>query len=158
MENTDINAEGILTLAKFHNNPDQDSQNKVITRTLGKYGVISSKYKGVMPTTEEFWIVRIIKNIKPNLTQGCFVLEPVKKVDYHKDIGKLLKGMYDSVDGSVLSIVTPKEEFKHNIWQLSLEDRKEFKGKAVLVKLDECILCNELCENVKNGEIKNGNS
>ncbi len=142
MENDIATAEGILTVVKFHTNADTDSKNEVISRTLGKFGVVSNLYKGVKPKPEEFWLARIVKNIKPDMTQGCFILEPLKKVYYKNNgVGKLLKNMYTVANlGPVLTIITPMEEFKNSIWQLSLEDRKAFKGRTVIVKQYEDVL------------------
>lgn len=135
MEN---NINGIYTLAKFHRNADSDSPNKIVTRTLGKFGFIDRNYEGVMPKYEEFWIVKIIYNIKPDDTQGCLILEPIKKVDYKQEVGKLVWGMYSIKEiGKAVNLIIPNEEFKNKLWQLPLEERKRYKKKAVIVVQDE---------------------
>jgi len=138
---------GVLTIAKFHTNRDSDSRNKVVTRTLGKFGVLHKFYEGIQPKEDEFWICRIIDNVRPNDRQGCFVLEPVKKVDYTTEVGKLMKGMYDEIvpeNNKQLIYVKPKEKFKNHVWQLSLDDRKQFNGRHVIVMLDESLINNNI--------------
>lgn len=133
METTDT-INGIYTLAKFHRNADFESSNKIITRTLGKFGFIDRNYDGVMPKNEEFWIVRIKYNIKPDDNSGCLVLEPIRKVDYKEEVGKLVWGMYTAQNiGKVTTLIIPNEEFENRLWQLPLEERKRYRRKAVIV-------------------------
>lgn len=135
MEN---NINGIYTLAKFHKNADSDSPNRIVTRTLGKFGFIDRNYEGIMPKYEEFWIVKIIYNIKPDDTQGCLILEPIRKVDYKQEVGKLVWGMYSIKEvGKAITLIIPNEEFKNKLWQLPLEERKRYKKKAVIVVQNE---------------------
>lgn len=146
----DINlgtAIGVLTLAKYHRNQDSDSTNRIVTRTLGKFGIINKEYKGEIPKEDEFWLTRIVDNIKPNEHQGCFIVEPVKKVSYD-NVGKLLLGMYEEIlpVNDCLIFIKPVEQFKGSIWQLALEDRKKYKNKSVIVIQDESLL-NEETEN-----------
>lgn len=148
---------GVLALAKFHHNQDLDSSNKMITRTLGKFGIISKTYTGEMPTEDEFWIVRIINNIRPEEHQGCFILEPLKKVDYSKQIGKLVNGMYEEIlsENKHIIYIKPLEKFENYVWQLTLEDRKRYPGKSVIVIQNEKLLYN--IENHKYEETNGGN-
>jgi len=134
MEDKNI-AIGIYTIAEFHLNKDQDSQNKVISRSLGKFGLIDNSYEGEYPKQEEFWLVKIKNNIRPELAQGCFILDPILKVDFTTEVGKLVSGMYKTEEfGPALVIITPNEEYKGKFWQIPLEERKKFKNKAVVVK------------------------
>lgn len=135
------NINGLLTLAKFHRNADSESPNKIVTRTLGKFGFIDRNYEGELPNSEEFWIVKIKYNIKPDDTQGCLILEPIRKVDYKKEVGKLVWGMYKTEDvGKAITLVIPNEEYENKLWQLPLEERKKFKKKAVIVVQKEQVL------------------
>jgi hypothetical protein len=132
---------GMLTVAKFHNNADTDSFNKVISRTLGKFGLIDKDYAGEYPKPEEFWVVKIKKNIKPDKTEGCFILEPLKKLDFTNDVGKLAWGMYSIEEiGKAVTIIRPNQEYQNKYWQLPLEERKHFKNKAVIVIQNEKLL------------------
>lgn len=149
MEN--INISGIYTLAKFHKNADSESPNRIVSRTLGKFGFIDRNYEGIMPKYEEFWIVKILYNIKPNDTQGCLILEPIRKVDYKKEVGKLVWGMYTTKEaGNAVTLIMPKEEYKNMLWQLPLEERKRYRKKAVIVVQEESSIYN-------NPEVENAN-
>lgn len=133
---------GVLALAKFHKNQDNDSNNKIITRTLGKFGIISNSYSGEQPSEDEFWIVRIVNNIKPDEHKGCFIVEPLKKVDYLTQVGKLVNGMYEEIpsDNKNIVYVKPLEKFENYVWQLTLEDRRNYQGKSVIVIQSEKLL------------------
>lgn len=137
---------GVLTIAKFHNNHDSESPNKVISRTLGKFGIISLGYKGVQPKDDEFWLVRIINNIRPKERQGCLILEPVKKIDYYKEVGKLVNGMYEEIPSGneLIAFIKPKKKFENYIWQLPLTDRKKYNDRYVIVIQSESLLKNEV--------------
>ena len=143
-------AVGALTLAKYHHNRDIDSQNKIVTRTLGKFGIIHKDYAGEMPKEDEFWLTKIVDVIKPNEHSGCFIVEPVKKLDY-SDVGKLLQGMYDEIpsNNACMVFIKPKDNFKNSVWQLTLEDRKRYKNKSVIVIQDDCLL-NEVTNGSEN--------
>lgn len=135
------NAVGVITLAKYHHNKDSESINKIVTRTLGKFGIIHKDYKGEMPKEDEFWLTKIVDNIRPTEHQGCFIIEPLKKVDY-SEVGKLLQGMYEEVvsENNCLIFIKPKDSFKNSVWQLTLEDRKRYKNKSVIVIQDESLI------------------
>lgn len=143
---------GVLTLAKFHHNQDLDSNNRIITRTLGKFGIISRLYEGELPKEDEFWLVRIVKNNKPEEHQGCFIVDPLKKIEYATQVGKLVKGMYEEVasENKQLVFIKPLERFENSVWQLTLEDRKIYNGKSVIVIQSEKLL--EKIENHNNEE------
>lgn len=135
---------GVLTLAKFHHNQDLDSLNRMITRTLGKFGIISKTYEGELPKEDEFWLVRIVSNIRPEEHQGCFIIEPLKKLQYESQVGKLVKGMYEEItcENPHLVYIKPIEKFENFAWQLTLEDRKNYRGKSVIVLQSEKLLDN----------------
>ena len=125
---------GIYTIAKFHRNADSESPNKVVTRTLGKFGFIDRNYEGELPKYEEFWLVRVKSNIRPDETQGCLILEPIRKIDYKKEVGKLVWGMYHTEDvGKAITLIVPNKEYEDKLWQLPLEERKKYRKKAVIV-------------------------
>ena len=143
------NINGIYTLAKFHRNADLESPNKVVTRTLGKFGFIDRNYKGTLPKFEEFWIVKIKYNIKPEDTQGCLILEPIRKVDYKNEVGKLVWGMYSIENvGKAVALIYPNEEFNNRLWQLPLEERKKFKKKSVIVVQNTDAIYNSVYNNI----------
>lgn len=135
------NAIGVITLAKYYHNRDTESTNRIVTRTLGKFGIINKDYKGEIPKEDEFWLTKIVDNIKPTEHIGCLIVEPIKKIEY-ENVGILLQGMYDEVpsDNPCLVFIKPKEAFKNSIWQLPLEDKKKYKNKSVIVIQDESLL------------------
>lgn len=78
-ENTRVR--NLYTLVKWINNVDPESQNRLISMTLGKYGFVNSDYHGPTPRHDEFWLSRIDREINANSIKGCFVLTPVRIVD-----------------------------------------------------------------------------
>lgn len=138
---------GREVICKFHENQDRDNRNNVITRTLGKFGVVSTawysdKRPDQIPQPGEFWRVRIIKEVQAGQHNGCFVLEPRSKLPGGpSDIDKLLPGFYTmEIVGGVV-IITPKKGIgssnnaKPN-WILPLAIKKEIKGAhAIIVDL-----------------------
>jgi hypothetical protein len=106
----------MITLVKFMPNP-QDSEspsNKLITRTLGKIGVLHGptlQQSGLQPQSEEFWFVRVVKEKGAGTPQGLFLLEPLEKVKLSKkfigepDIIHIIPGTYqEEWVGNVLLI------------------------------------------------------
>lgn len=72
---------GIHTVVKFIVNDTEDtSKNRIITKTLGKFGVINMDYRGPCPQHDELWYVKIDKEIKFNTPSGCIVLTPIMKL------------------------------------------------------------------------------
>jgi hypothetical protein len=104
----------MITLVKFFQNPQaQDpNHNKLITKTLGKIGVLYSptlQQAGLTPQHEEFWFVRILKEKGAGTPQGIFVLEPLEKVKLSQrfvgdpDIVHMIPGTYQvESQGNVL--------------------------------------------------------
>ncbi len=75
----------MITLVKFIRNPREDSSpnNMFITRTLGKTGVLSWDHiddASSTPRAEEFWYVRIVKEVGAGTARGVFLLEPIGRV------------------------------------------------------------------------------
>lgn len=76
---------GVYTVCKFIVNTDQEkSRNRIITKTLGKFGVINMDYKGPCPKHDELWLVKIDKEIKCNEAIGCLVLTPIYSIPVEK--------------------------------------------------------------------------
>lgn len=136
---------GLRTVVKFFNNVQKSFgtiegkpkiHNHLITRTLGKLGVIDSKWVPVdvdAPKDGEFWLVEIIKETNPSKAQGVFVLTPICPVDT-SDVQRLAPGMYEEEDEEGTIIITPKlrEDF---YWMLPLSLRKSMRdANAIVVK------------------------
>lgn len=110
----------MLTVVKFISNTNEESDNKIISRTLGKIGVFNSRDGSVSPqhTPEpgEFWRVEIVKEVvtrrDDGSTGGCFVLKPVSKVGYRNgddpDIDYLIPGGYKTVRFETALVIVPK--------------------------------------------------
>ena len=105
----------MITLVKFFTNKrePEGGNNPVITRTLGKTGVVHwslATQKKLLPKAEEFWFVRILKEKGARTPHGLFVLEPLERVRMsHKFIGEpdivhMIPGTYDiaQVDNTLL--------------------------------------------------------
>jgi hypothetical protein len=137
---------GLRTIVKFYNNPKPigggtvagkpKMHNTLITRTLGKLGVIDSSWiptEGEIPKDGSFWLVEILRDTSPTKAQGVFVLAPVRKVETD-EVQKLSPGMYDEESDEGTVIITPKlrEDF---YWILPLSLRKAMENtNAIVVK------------------------
>jgi hypothetical protein len=137
---------GLRTVVKFFTNVQTPSggtiegkpkiHNHLITRTLGKLGVIDSKWtpeEGCVPKDGEFWLVEILRETSPAKAQGVFVLAPVRPVETG-EVQRLSPGMYDEENDEGTVIITPRlrEDF---YWMLPLSLRKSMtQANAVVVK------------------------
>jgi len=137
---------GLRTVVKFFNNVQQQSagtidgkpkiHNHLITRTLGKLGVIDSKWNpvdGGLPKDGEFWLVEILRETSPARAQGVFVLSPIRPIET-AEVQRLAPGMYDEEMEEGTVIITPnlREDF---YWMLPLSLRKAMTNvNAVIVK------------------------
>jgi len=74
---------GIFTVCKFIVNASYDvrNQNRIITKTLGKFGVVDTDYQGPSPNHDEFWLCKIVKEIKAGTPKGCIVLTPIMRLE-----------------------------------------------------------------------------
>ncbi len=75
----------MITLVKFIRNKLETAppNNRVITKTLGKTGVLSWEHienQEQIPKPDEFWYVRIVKEVGANTPKGVFLLAPIEKV------------------------------------------------------------------------------
>ena len=137
---------GLRTVVKFFTNVQQQSagtiegkpkiHNHLITRTLGKLGVIDSKWEpgeGGIPKDGEFWLVEIMRETSPARAQGVFVLSPIRPIET-SEVQRLAPGMYDEENEQGTVIVTPnlREDF---YWMLPLSLRKAMTNvNAVIVR------------------------
>jgi hypothetical protein len=136
---------GIRTVVKFFNNGQPQGggtiggkpkiHNHLISRTLGKLGVIDSKWEPTdeLPKDGSFWLVEILRETSPSKAQGVFVLAPIRPVEVG-EVQKLSPGMYDEESDEGTVIITPKlrEDF---FWMLPLSLRKSMtNANAIIVK------------------------
>lgn len=133
---------GLRTVVKFFTNVQpkngmvvQKIHNHLITRTLGKLGVIDSKWKpeGDVPKDGEFWLVEILRETSPAKAQGVFVLNPVRPVSTG-EVKRLSPGMYDEENDQGTVLITPN--FREDLyWMLPLSLRKSMTGvNAIIVR------------------------
>lgn len=118
---------------KFIDNVDKNSSNVVITKTLGKYGFVNADYYGPCPNHDEFWLVKIDREIRANNVQGCFILTPVKHIP-RQQIETLVPGTgsYKEFNENGIRYVLPVDKDRYYI--LPLEHRKHVKSvRAIIV-------------------------
>ena len=94
----------MITLVKFIRNKLEDAppNNKIITKTLGKTGVLSwehIKAPEQIPEAEEFWYVYIVKEVGAGTPRGVFLLEPLRKVELPHETSKE-KGIIHMIPGT----------------------------------------------------------
>jgi hypothetical protein len=129
--------EGSEVIVKFFSNNKSDSNNPIITRTLGKLGVIHTDCKTKV-NSGELWRVKIIKETSPTRSSGCFILTPLVKLE-PGDLQKLIPGLYSEVRVQGLSIITPQHQGN---WIVSATHKKSIMAKnrgvhAIIVVLSQ---------------------
>jgi hypothetical protein len=108
----------MITLVKFITNKLEDAppNNKVITKTLGKTGVLSWEHienPHQVPKAEEFWYVEIVKEKGAGTPRGVFLLKPIQQIHSTKDDGSpdivhMIPGTYTSkLEGNTI-LLHPK--------------------------------------------------
>lgn len=108
----------MITLVKFINNKLENAppNNKVITKTLGKTGVLAWEHidgPHHIPKAEEFWYVEIVKEKGAGTPKGVFLLKPIQRIQAGKengnpDIVHMIPGTYTSeLDGNTI-LLHPK--------------------------------------------------
>ena len=73
----------MLTITKYLFNRVESRQNKLISRTLGKVGVIDPviyQCLEIRPNHDEFWFSEVLSELGKGTNKGVFVLRPIKKV------------------------------------------------------------------------------
>jgi len=73
----------MLVLAKFIQNDNPRSTNLLITRTLGKFGVLHRESVAKMPQkprANEWWYCAVVKETGAGTERGCWVLAPQEKI------------------------------------------------------------------------------
>jgi len=137
------------TILKWFRNSKQGdglTHNEVISRTMLKIAVVS-KYMleqhvgdpDSLPKDGELWRCRIAKECHPGKNSGCFVVEPLEKVE-EDDLVKLVPGVYTITIIAGQLIVRPKEEFQGKNWIMPLQHKHtlaaEHNAYCVIVELD----------------------
>ncbi len=143
----------MLTLVKWITNPDPKSKNRMITRTLGKIGLMPSKVLfdgGELPRSDEFWYSEIVCETKPG-NQGVFVLRPIKRIGEvphfrgkRPDFQYLIPGTFEVVRQRNAVLIYPHRKGQHWIcaqamrkFLLSMHKRnQDYPVNSVIVVFD----------------------
>lgn len=135
----------VKTICKFYANHDSKHPNPIFTRSLLKIGFIHHDWLDEHPEDEkpqegEFWQVNVVRETRVSENKGCFLLEPIQKVE-PKELNRLLPGMFTSHNNNGCLIVEPKTQ-GHN-WIMPLKHRHAISPKddekapyAIIVTLD----------------------
>jgi len=128
----------IYTIIKFHENNDVNRINKIISRTFGKFAVIDKNWNPTnpksVPHSEEFWIVKIKMEIRAGQKEGCFVVEPIERIDL-EDINPLIPGMYTEKDVENIRFLIPNEQYRNKYLIASTDLKKTINKTSVIVLL-----------------------
>lgn len=126
----------------YKNDKGQGNENEVISRTMLKIAVVSRHFRqkhgeDKMPNHGELWRCKIVKEINSGKNKGCFIVEPLSKVD-DQSLTHLIPGWYDDklVNGRL--IIVPRKQGVN--WILPLTHKRimsEERGAyCVIVTLD----------------------
>ncbi len=126
------------TILKFFKNKKiDDINNNLISRTMLKIAVINRHFKGTKPNAGELWRCRIIKEINPGTSKGCFIVDPIAPIS-EKDILHLVPGFFYKKIIENRLIIIPKQ--KGHSWIMPLHHKRlmadEHKVYAAMVILD----------------------
>ena len=130
--------QGTITIVKFFQSTGTANHPATLmTRTMGKFGVVDREYKNDTnyPADGEFWKVKIVREARPNSNTGCFILEPICKMNVDELI-KLVPGLYTEDPIGNILLIRPKN--KGN-WIFPLNEIKKDKLRKyyALVVLNE---------------------
>ncbi len=113
----------MLTLAKFITNDNPQSTNVLITRTLGKFGVLHRDSVASLvqkPQANEWWYCNVVRETAATTAHGCWVLAPVKKIGIverdgfrENDITYLLPNMYKREQRGNVLLLHPSRQGPH---------------------------------------------
>lgn len=118
----------------FENDKPAPGKNPIVSKTLGKVAIIARAYGDrvarsngslAMPQSQEFWRVRILKELERGSRKGCFLVEPIVKVEY-EDILHLVPGMYTHIVEHGRMLVTPNPEYQGRACILPLDHKQLF--------------------------------
>jgi len=149
----------MITLVKFIENPDPESRNPIISKTLGKYGVLNTREElpeERTPSPSEFWRVEVTKEViihkegGKNLG-GCFVLNPISRVGYRDmskqepDIDYLIPGGYETKRYKTSLVIIPQTlgfnwvaglDIRHHLRDQYRDEKDLYMINSFVVSLD----------------------
>jgi len=155
----------VETILKFFHNTKAaaSEQNQVISRTMRKIAVVS-KYMldafkhnpDKLPQHGELWRCRIAKECHPGKNSGCFVVEPLERIE-EKDLVKLVPGTFDIKLINKQLIIRPKLEYREQNWIMPLQHKRslceEHGAYCVIVELDP-VQVESVVEDVRTHGVK----
>ena len=127
--------EGLYVVAKFYLSKAPDGKLNCISRTLGKFSILDRADEERVEN-QDVWICKILREIKPNLNSGAFVLRPLEKIDADKRIRKIIPGFYEVREVGSAALVLPNTD-PADCWMLTKTTREIFSKKyyAVIVPI-----------------------
>ena len=106
---------------------ESKSRNNLVTRSLGKIGVIDNRYTGPQPGSNDLWLCTIVEEIHPGKNVGCFILKPLRALHPDK-VDRLIPGMYTTelVNGCLIITPTKLKDKDGDVinWMLSVKERR----------------------------------
>ena len=127
--------EGIYVVAKFYLSKAPDGKLNCISRTLGKLSILDTADEEKIEN-KDVWICKILRELKPGVNSGAFVLRPLEKIDAEKRIRKIIPGFYDIEEIGGAALVSPNTD-PADCWILTKGTREIFAKKyyAVIVPI-----------------------
>lgn len=122
--------EGVYVIAKFYYSKAPDGTSKLISRSLGKFGILDRvAVKSREVDNKDVWLSRIAGEIYPGKNHGAFLLSPVTKIeDPDTQLLKLIPGFFSVVARGSTALLTPNSD-PDKYWILSHGTRKIFSHK-----------------------------
>lgn len=128
------------TLVKFYENYTETSTNRLVTRTLGKMGVVDRDFLAtakVKPAQGDWWYCDVVQEICAGLDRGVFILKPVEKLpvieqDGYRtvDLLHLVPGLYTSQRQQNVMLLHPRRPDRH--WIASSDLRHHIVARHIL--------------------------
>lgn len=98
----------MLTVVKFIPNVSKPANpNQLVSRTLLKIAQINRTWTGTYPKALELWQVRIVHETQHGRNRGCFIVDPIVKIDAEAAIS-LPPTLFAHTVLDHVVIVTPK--------------------------------------------------
>lgn len=115
------------------------SGDPIVSKTMGRYAVISHRYSGAMPQPETFWVCEMEKewNRQDDTKRGCFIVTPLYPIPVDA-ISKLIPGTYtQEINGSQVLL---KPKLANHYWiapyalkSVFLKDAEKYQSVVVPV-------------------------
>jgi len=126
--------DGVYVVAKFFLSKAPDGTMNCISRSLGKFSIIDRSFEGKV-ACQDVWVCKIIRELKPGLNNGAFVLRPIERVEVDR-IRKIIPGFYEVQPVGKAVCIIPNTD-PNDCWMLSKATRQIFAKRhyAVIVPI-----------------------